>query len=310
MGEDYYEILKNWIAGGAKLELDSPRVTGIELSPKNPVVQKIGDKQQMRVIATYANGEKRDVTAESFIETGNSDIATTDKSGLVNTARRGEAPMLARFEGAYASTIVTVMGDRSGFEWKDMPTNNKVDEFVADKLKRTKTLPSEIASDEEFLRRIHLDLTGLPPTAEDVLKFGEDNRSSKIKRDELIDKLVGNDDYIDHWTNKWADLLLVNRKFLGTEGSADFETGFVLKSPATHHTMSLHVKSSPRAAPTRSIRQPPTTRCSVSQRRLWRILLNCFSLLGSTVTSATTTPSNVGHRINTMRPLRTSRRSA
>ena len=176
----------------------------------------------MRVIATYANGEKRDVTAESFIETGNSDIATTDKSGLVTTARRGEAPMLARFEGAYASTIVTVMGDRSGFEWKDMPTNNKVDEFVADKLKRTKTLPSEIASDEEFLRRIHLDLTGLPPTAEDVLKFGEDNRSSKIKRDELIDKLVGNDDYIDHWTNKWADLLLVNRKFLGTEGSADF----------------------------------------------------------------------------------------
>jgi hypothetical protein len=103
-----------------------------------------------------------------------------------------------------------------------MPTNNKVDEFVADKLKRTKTLPSEIASDEEFLRRIHLDLTGLPPTAEDVLKFAEDNRSSKIKRDELIDKLVGNDDYIDHWTNKWADLLLVNRKFLGTEGSADF----------------------------------------------------------------------------------------
>ena len=222
MGEDYYEILKNWIAGGAKLEFDSPRVAGIELSPKNPVVQKIGDKQQMRVIATYANGKKRDVTAESFIETGNSDIATTDKSGLVTTARRGEAPMLARFEGAYASTIVTVMGDRSGFEWKDMPTNNKVDEFVADKLKRTKTLPSEIASDEEFLRRIHLDLTGLPPTAEDVLKFAEDNRSSKIKRDELIDKLVGNDDYIDHWTNKWADLLLVNRKFLGTEGSADF----------------------------------------------------------------------------------------
>ena len=49
--------------------------------------------------------------------------------------------MLARFEGAYASTIVTVMGDRSGFEWKDMPTNNKVDEFVADKLKRRRCHP-------------------------------------------------------------------------------------------------------------------------------------------------------------------------
>ena len=224
MGEDYYEILKSWIAGGAKLDLKSSRVTGIELSPKNPVVQKTGDKQQMRVIATYADGKKRDVTAEAFIETGNSDVATTDKTGLVVTARRGEAPMLARFEGSYASTIVTVMGDRSGFEWKDMPTNNKVDEFVAAKLKRTKTLPSGLASDEEFLRRIHLDMTGLPPTAADVLKFASDKRDSKVKRDELIEKLVGSDDYIDHWTNKWADLLQVNRKFLGTEGSSAFRS--------------------------------------------------------------------------------------
>ena len=221
-GEDYYEILKGWIANGAKLDTSTARVASIELFPKNSVVQKIGDQQQMRVIATYANGEKRDVTAESFIETGNSDIATTDKTGLVSTERRGEAPMLARYEGAYASTIVTVMGDRSGFEWEDIPANNKADEFVAAKLKRTKTLSSGLASDEEFLRRIHLDLTGLPPSAEEVRKFTADERDSRAKRDELIDKLVGNEDYIDHWTNKWADLLQVNRKFLGTEGAAQF----------------------------------------------------------------------------------------
>jgi len=222
VGEDYYEILKGWIANGAKLDTSSARVASIELYPRNAVVQKIGNKQQMRVIATYANGEKRDVTAESFIETGNSDIATTDKSGLVITERRGEAPMLARYEGAYASTIVTVMGDRSGFEWEDIPANNKVDEFVAAKLKRTKTLSSGLASDEEFLRRVYLDLIGLPPSLEVVGKFTADKRDSKDKRDELIDQLVGSGEYIDHWTNKWADLLQVNRKFLGTEGAAQF----------------------------------------------------------------------------------------
>jgi WD40 repeat protein/mono/diheme cytochrome c family protein len=222
MGEDYYEILKGWIANGAKLDTNSARVASIELFPRNSVVQKIGDQQQMRVIATYANGEKRDVTAESFIETGNSDIATTDKTGLVSTARRGEAPMLARYEGAYASTIVTVMGDRSGFEWQDIPANNMVDELVAAKLKRTKTLSSGLASDEEFLRRVYLDLTGLPPSLEEAGKFIADKRGSKDKRDELIDQLVGNGDYIDHWTNKWADLLQVNRKFLGTEGASQF----------------------------------------------------------------------------------------
>ncbi|MDP7048108.1 MAG: DUF1553 domain-containing protein, partial [Verrucomicrobiota bacterium] len=53
-------------------------------------------------------------------------------------------------------------------------------------------------------------------------KFIADKRDSKDKRDELIDQLVGSAEYIDHWTNKWADLLQVNRKFLGTEGAAQF----------------------------------------------------------------------------------------
>ncbi len=222
IGEDYYEILKAWIANGAKLDANSARVASIKLSPRNPVVQKIGAQQQMRVIATYADGTKRDVTAESFIETGNSDIAKTDKSGIVSTARRGESPILARYEGAYASTIVTVMGDRSGFEWKGMPANNKIDEFVATKLRRTQTLPSGLATDEEFLRRVYLDLTGLPPGVEAVRVFIADKRDTKIKRDELIDQLIGSEDYIDHWTNKWADLLQVNRKYLGAEGAAQF----------------------------------------------------------------------------------------
>ena len=73
-----------------------------------------------------------------FIETGNQDVATTNDSGLVTVLRRGEAAILARYEGAYAATTVTVMGDRTGFVWEDRPTNNKIDEFVLAKLKRMK----------------------------------------------------------------------------------------------------------------------------------------------------------------------------
>ena len=50
--------------------------------------------------------------------------------------RRGEAPMLVRFEGAYAATTLTVMGDRSGFVWQDPPAFNKIDELTAAKWKR------------------------------------------------------------------------------------------------------------------------------------------------------------------------------
>jgi hypothetical protein len=149
-------------------------------------------------------------------------VAKQDQSGLVTTIRRGEAPVLARYEGKYAATTLTVMGDRSGFVWVDPPANNFVDELVAAKLQRMKILPSGPCTDAEFIRRLYLDLTGLPPTADEVRAFLADERDSRVKRDELIDRLVGSNDYVDLWTNKWSDLLQVNRKFLGAEGAAAF----------------------------------------------------------------------------------------
>ncbi len=221
-GEPYYEIIRKWIGDGAKIDLDSPRVTSIDISPKNPIAQRIGDKQQFRVLATYTDGSIRDVTQEANIQSGNTEAAEIDSVGLVTTVRRGESPMLARFEGKYAATTLTVMGDRTGFAWKQLPVNNFIDELVDAKLQRTKTLPSDLCSDAEFIRRVYLDLIGLPPTVDEIRKFLADDRDARIKRDAVIDRLVGSDDYIEHWTNKWADLLQVNRKFLGVEGSVAF----------------------------------------------------------------------------------------
>ena len=221
-GELYYETIKSWIASGAKLNENSARVSRIEIFPKNPVVETIGSRQQMRVVATYADGVSKDVTAEAYIDSGNAEVAETDKQGLVTTVRRGEAPILARFEGAYAATTVTVMGNRSGFVWAEPAKYNKIDEFVSAKWKRMKIQPSELCSDADFIRRVHLDLTGLPPKAEDVRAFLADQSDSRTKREKLVDQLVGGDAFVDHWTNKWADMLQVNSKFLGTEGATDF----------------------------------------------------------------------------------------
>ena len=218
-GDKYYNILRSWIAGGMKLDLKTPRVTKIELSPVYPVVQKIGARQQFRVLATYADGLTRDVTQESYIESGNTDIAKHDKTGLLSAARRGEAPVLARYEGAYASTVLTVMGDRTGFAWQQPPANNRIDELVAAKLERMKTLQSGLCPDLEFVRRVYLDLTGLPPSPEQVQAFMADPRDSRWRREELINRLIASEEFVDHWTNKWCDLLQVNSKFLGGEGA-------------------------------------------------------------------------------------------
>ena len=222
VGHDAYLILRNWIAAGAKLNADSPGVASIEVVPKNPVIQSIGQSQQFRILATYADGNVRDVTREAFVSSGDGEIAKEDARGLLLSLRRGEAPVLARFEGAYDATTLTVMGNREGFTWQQPETSSKIDEFVASKWKRMKILPSPICDDAEFLRRLHLDLTGLPPTSDQVRAFLDDSRPTAEKRDAVIESLIGNTEFVDYWTNKWSDLLFVNRKFLGAEGAKGF----------------------------------------------------------------------------------------
>ncbi|HMF20328.1 MAG TPA: DUF1553 domain-containing protein, partial [Gemmataceae bacterium] len=219
-GEPYYEIIRNWIAQGVKLDLTSPRVTKIEIVPQNTVLQLPGMKQQMAVLATFADGKVRDVSAEAFIESSNTEIATVDKHGLVKALRRGETAMLARYEGSYAAATLIVMGDRNGFAWKETPVNNYIDTLVYDKLKTVKVLPSELCTDEEFVRRVYLDVTGLAPEPAEIRAFLADPRPTRAKRDALIDKLVGSKEYVEHWSNKWSDLLQVNTRFLGGQGAA------------------------------------------------------------------------------------------
>ena len=222
IGSHYYNTIRQWIADGAKVDLTAPRVTSIELFPKNPVIQNIDGSQQMRVIARYDDGSERDVTREAIIESANTEIAVHDDFGKVLTLRRGEAPVLARYDGAYAATTLTVMGDREGFVWNEPETWNEIDKLVAAKWKRMKIQPSQLTSDEEFLRRVWLDLTGLPPQPEAVLAFLADESPTREKRASVIDSLIGSPEFVDLWTNKWSDMLQVNSKFLGTDGARLF----------------------------------------------------------------------------------------
>ncbi len=217
-----YELVRRWIAQGVKLDLDAVRVKSLEIFPKNPSIGRIGQKVQFAAIATYTDGRRRDVTAETFIDSSNTEGATIDKAGLATTLRRGETTMLARYEGAYAASTIIIMGDRTGFAWEPRPVHNYIDDLVDAKLKKVKVQASELSDDAAFLRRVYLDLTGLPPTSDQVRAFIEDKRENRAKREAVIDSLVGGDSFIEHWSNKWADMLMVNRKFLGDVGATAF----------------------------------------------------------------------------------------
>ena len=102
----YYRTLRRWIAEGAKLDLSAPRVTKIAVFPKDPVIERIGGSQQMRVVATYADATTRDVTREAFIESGNTEVATADRQGVRHRGppRRGPGagPLRRRLRGHHA----------------------------------------------------------------------------------------------------------------------------------------------------------------------------------------------------------------
>jgi len=219
LGEPAYELLRQWIADGVALDLDSPRVTSIEIRPQDPQLPLPGMRQQMAVVATYSDGTVRDVTAEAFVETSLAEVVEVDKQGTATAIRRGEAALLARYEGRYAATTVTVMGDRTGFVWQEMPEYNFIDTLVYDKLERVKIEPSEICTDAEFLRRVYLDLTGLAPEPAEIRAFLADPSPLQAKRDAVIDRLIGSPQFVAHWSNKWADLLQVNRTFLTEKGA-------------------------------------------------------------------------------------------
>ncbi len=152
-GEPSYELLKSWITQGAQFDRDAGRVTKIEVQPAAPIIPLPKMKQQFRVLATYGDGRVRDVSAEAFVESGNIELLEADKHGLITALRRGEAPVLVRYEGNYAAATITVMGDRSGFVWQSPSENNYIDHLVYEKLQRVKTAP---ASDLSLTgRRVH-----------------------------------------------------------------------------------------------------------------------------------------------------------
>ncbi len=218
-GSREHQLLRDWIAQGTKSEeLKAGRAVGVEILPGDVEMDLPGRDQQMLVIAKYADGTKRDVTRDAHFSVSNTEVAKAGNDGVVKGLRRGEAAILIRYEGIYGTKLLTIMGDRSGYEWKELAENNYIDKHVNDKLRRVKALPSELCTDAEFIRRVSLDLTGLPPKAERVRAFLADTTPSKEKREKLIDELIGSPDFVKSWANKWADLLQCNSENLGQKG--------------------------------------------------------------------------------------------
>jgi hypothetical protein len=275
VGSRSYHLIKQWIAEGAQSDVaTTARPTRVEILPAASELADAGVRHSLTVVAYYPDGTSRDVTSEANFTSTMAEVATVSPDGKVTAVRRGEAQIVVRYEGQFAVSGVTVMGDRTGFVWKDVAANNYIDSLAYKKLQRLKILPSELAGDAEFLRRVYIDLTGQPPEPAEIRAFLADTTDSRTKRERVIDRLLESPAYVDHWTNKWADLLQCNKKYLGEKGVWAFRN-WIRQSVASNRPYDQFVRElltavgstseNPASGYGRVVREPNTATENVTQ---------------------------------------------
>ena len=144
-------------------------------------------------------------------------------TGLVIGKARGVAAVSVRFLEEVITRPFTFVEDVPGFAWNNPKANNYVDDLVYEQLKLLNFLPADTCGDEQFLRRVNLDVIGLLPTVEETKTFLSD--ASVDKRSKWIDHLLDRPEFAKFWGQKTADLLRVSPKHLTDEGPRNTTTG-------------------------------------------------------------------------------------
>lgn len=221
---DAYQTIVTWIKSGMpRTDASDPVFERIAISPEpHPLAPK--QTAELTVTAHYSDGSTRDVTETSFFQSSETAIVSVNANGgLTAGDLPGEATIMARYMGQIStwSTVIPRANPIPQDAYDSLPEDNMLDRLVWKKLRELNVLPSDPISDEKYLRRVHLDLIGRLPTAEEVRTFLDDQRDNK--RQLLVDRLLDRPEYVDFWANKWADLLRPNPYRVGIKATLSLD---------------------------------------------------------------------------------------
>ena len=204
----YYDTLRAWVEAGAPNDLaEAPTVTALSIYPPKAVLEGEGAAQQFIAVAAYSDGRNRDVTDLAVFLTNNDASCAIDPDGRAVAAARGEAFVTARFDTHTVGSPALVLPADAKFEPRDEQPANYIDELVDAKLRTLRITASPLCSDEEFLRRVTIDVTGSLPTPEEYQAFLADAEPGKRSR--KVDELLERKEFAAIWAMKWAELMLV-----------------------------------------------------------------------------------------------------
>jgi len=216
-----YRLLVRWIRQGAPADLDgTTTLTSISMQPAAGQIEHDADPPRLTVTATFSDGSPRDVTHLARFSSTDEAIASVADDGTLERHGPGEVTIAAEYVSRFASSTFILRRGDVEVTWERPPSSNFIDDLVFPRLEQLQIEPSGLSSDEEFLRRICLDLHGRLPTPDEIRTFVAD--SSPGKRSRLIDDLLESPQFADWWAMKWTDRLGCNQRFVGKWGAQKY----------------------------------------------------------------------------------------
>jgi hypothetical protein len=200
-----YQVIRQWIADGAKWTKGSGEVKTVSVDPPELAFGKPGQNKQVTVKARFAQGDEADITAFCDFRVNDDAVAEVSNMGEVRALKAGSTAVVVSYRGNVVPVRVLVpMELPAGFVYPQVPEVNYIDKHVFARLKALNMVPSDLAPDHEFLRRIYIDTIGQLPTPEEVRAYLDDKDPNK--RDKLIDKLLEHPLHAALWATKFCDI--------------------------------------------------------------------------------------------------------
>ena len=215
---DGWRLVRDWIGAGATDDLaTAPKLARLEALP-GQAQALVGAALPLRVVAHYEGGVDRDVT-DLAVWSSSDDVAVAVSQRRADAKAPGEAVLLARFGGLAATARVAVLADDRPWTFPAVTAVNFVDERIHDKLRAMRVAPADVCGDEVFVRRVYLDLVGVPPTPDATRAFVADHAPDKRAR--LVDALLQRPEFADVQAMQWAEVLGVSAERMEAKGASE-----------------------------------------------------------------------------------------
>ncbi len=223
-----YRTLAAWLADGAPRSESQAegggRVVSLETLPSHATLRGQGTRQPLIVMARFADGTREDVTDLATISSRNEGAIRVEDGAAVSDGP-GAAALLVRLgrmssSASLASATSRAIGPR-GSLGRDAQAN-VIDREIFGRLAQLGVAPAPAADDDEWLRRVYLDLIGRIPTPAERDRF----RSEPVddRRGSLVDRLLAGPEYPRYWRDNLNALLMGRSAAAPADWSRRLET--------------------------------------------------------------------------------------